>query len=39
MLNTANSMELSPSWEAARCALTPELPNVIRYPKVHYHVY
>jgi hypothetical protein len=28
--------ELSPSWEAANCATTQELPSILRNPKVHY---
>jgi hypothetical protein len=27
--------ELSPSWEAANCAATQELPSILRNPKVH----
>jgi hypothetical protein len=30
--------ELSPSWEAANCAATQELPSILRNPKVHYCV-
>jgi hypothetical protein len=30
--------ELSPSWEAASCAATQELPSILRNPKVHYRV-
>jgi hypothetical protein len=30
-----NFMELSPSWEAANCAATQELPNILWNPKVH----
>jgi hypothetical protein len=33
-----NSMELSPSWEAASCAATQELPRILRNTKVHYRV-
>jgi hypothetical protein len=29
-------MELRPSWEAANCAATQELPSVLWNPKVHY---
>jgi hypothetical protein len=31
--------ELSPSWEAANCAVTQELPSILRNPKVHHRVY
>jgi hypothetical protein len=31
-------MELSPSWEAANCAATQELPSVLWNRKVHYRV-
>jgi hypothetical protein len=30
---------LSPSWEAANCAATQELPSILRNPKVHYLVH
>jgi hypothetical protein len=32
-------MELSPSWEAANCAATQELPSILCNPKVHYRVH
>jgi hypothetical protein len=32
-------MELSPSWEAANCAATQGLPNILWYPMVHYRVH
>jgi hypothetical protein len=31
-------MELSPSWEAANCAATQELPSVLWNPKIYYRV-
>jgi hypothetical protein len=31
-----NSMELSPSWEAASCAAIQEFSNILCNPKVHY---
>jgi hypothetical protein len=33
-----NFMELSPSWEAANCAATEELPNILWNSKDHNHV-
>jgi hypothetical protein len=32
-------MELSPSWEAANCAATQEIPSILWNLKVHYHVH
>jgi hypothetical protein len=34
-----NFMELSPSWEAANCAATQELPSILWIPEVHYRVH
>jgi hypothetical protein len=34
-----NSMELSPSWEATNCSLTPEFPNTLWNQKIHYRVH
>jgi hypothetical protein len=31
--------ELSPSWEAANCADTQEIPSILRNPKVHHRVH
>jgi hypothetical protein len=32
-------MELSPSWEAANCAATRELPSILWNPEVHHRVH
>jgi hypothetical protein len=36
---THSLMELSPSWEAANCAPTQELPSILWNPNVHYGVH
>jgi hypothetical protein len=38
-MNLTNFMELSPSWEAASCAVTQELPNILWETMVHYSVH
>jgi hypothetical protein len=37
--HVTNSMEMSPSWEAASHSGTQKFPNILRSPKVHYHVH
>jgi hypothetical protein len=32
-------VELNPSWEAASCAATQELPSILWNQKDHYHVH
>jgi hypothetical protein len=34
-----NSMELSPSWDAASYAVTQEFPKILLNPEVYYHVH
>jgi hypothetical protein len=38
-IKITNYRELRPSWEAASCAATQELPNISWSPKVHYRVH
>jgi hypothetical protein len=37
--HTHSLMELSPSWEAANCAATRELPSILCNPNDHYRVH
>jgi hypothetical protein len=39
ILNTYLLTELSPSREAANCAVTQEFPSILWNPKVHYRVH
>jgi hypothetical protein len=39
LLWTHSLMELSPSWEAANCAATHELPRILWNRKCHHHVH
>jgi hypothetical protein len=36
---THSLMELSPSWEAANCAATRELPSILWNPEVHHRIH
>jgi hypothetical protein len=38
MQNMTNFMELNPSQEAASCAATQEIPNILWNEKFHYRV-
>jgi hypothetical protein len=38
-LTITNSMEPSPSWKTASCAVTQEFPNILWNTKVHNHVH
>jgi hypothetical protein len=39
LIATHSLMELSPSWEAAHCAATQELPSILWNPEVHHRVH
>jgi hypothetical protein len=38
-IDTHSLMELSPSWEAANCVATEELPSILWNPQIHYRVH
>jgi hypothetical protein len=38
-LNSTNSMEQNPSWEANSHSVSQEIPYLLRSPKVHYRVH